>query len=151
MAEGTTRKLFLNLAVADLARSVEFFNALGFSFDPRFSDETATCMVVSDEAFVMLLQEDRFSDFTKKHLADPKVQIEAIVAVSAASREEVDELAEKALSSGGSPASDPIDMDFMYTRSFQDPDGHQWEVVWMDPSAVESGPPAEARGARSAG
>ena len=144
MAEAKARKLFLNLAVADLARSVEFFNELGFAFDPRFTDETATCLIVSDEAFVMLLQEDRFSDFTKKHVADSKVQIEAIVAVSAESREEVDELADTALASGGSPASDPIDLDFMYSRSFHDPDGHQWEVVWMDPSAIEAGPPAEA-------
>ena len=137
MAAGTPRKIFVNLAVADLGRSIEFFNELGFSFDPRFTDETATCMVVSDEAFVMLLQEDRFSDFTKKHLTDSKVQIEAIVAVSAQSREEVDELADKALAAGGAPASDPVEMDFMYTRSFDDPDGHQWEVVWMDPSALE--------------
>ena len=102
-------------------------------------------MIVSDEAFVMLLHEDRFSDFTNKHLTDSRMQIEAIVAVSASSREEVDELVEKALAAGGAPASDPIDMGFMYTRSFQDPDGHQWEAVWMDPSAAESGPPAEAR------
>ena len=145
MAAETSRKMFVNLAVNDLARSVEFFNELGFAFDPRFTDETATCMVVSEDAFVMLLQEDRFSDFTKKHLTDSKVQIEAIVAVSAESREEVDQLADKALAAGGAPASDPIDMGFMYSRSFDDPDGHQWEVVWMDPSAVESGPPADAR------
>ena len=145
MAAETPRKIFVNLAVADLARSVEFFNELGFAFDPRFTDETATCMVVSDEAYVMLLLEDRFADFTDKHLADSKVQAEAIIALSAASREEVDELADKALAAGGGHAGDPQDMGFMYTRSFLDPDGHQWELVWMDPSAVESGPPAEAR------
>ncbi len=142
MASGTSRKLFVNLAVNDLARSVEFFGALGFSFDPRFTDETATCMVVSDEAYVMLLQEDRFTDFTNKHLADFKVQVEAIVALSADSREEVDELADKALATGGAPAADPQDLGFMYSRSFDDPDGHQWEIVWMDPKAVEDGPPA---------
>jgi uncharacterized protein len=145
MASDTARKIFVNLAVNDLSRSVEFFNELGFTFDPRFTDETATCMIVSDEAYVMLLLEDRFSDFTKKHLADPKVQTEAIIAFSAESREEVDDLAEKALAAGGSPANDPYDMGFMYGRSFNDPDGHLWEVIWMDPSAVESGPPAEAR------
>ena len=143
MAAEAPRKIFVNLAVADLARSVEFFNALGFSFDPRFTDETATCMVVSDDAYVMLLLEDRFSDFTEKHLADAKVQAEAIIALSAASREEVDELTDKALGAGGGQAGDPQDMGFMYSRSFLDPDGHQWELVWMDPSAVESGPPAE--------
>jgi predicted lactoylglutathione lyase len=131
------RKIFVNLAVADLERSVAFFSELGFSFDPRLTDETATCMIVSDEAFVMLLQETRFSDFTKKHLADSRVQIEAILAVSAQSRDEVDELADKALAAGGSPAIDPIDeAGFMYSRSFHDPDGHQWELVWMDPSAT---------------
>jgi hypothetical protein len=144
MASSTSRKLFVNLAVNDLARSVEFFDALGFAFDPRFTDETATCMIVSDESYVMLLVEDRFADFTNKHLADPKVQTEAIMAVSAESREEVDDLAEKALAVGGSPANDPYDMGFMYGRSFNDPDGHLWEVIWMDPSAVESGPHAEA-------
>jgi uncharacterized protein len=131
------RKIFVNLAVADLERSVAFFSELGFSFDPQFTDETATCMIVSDEAFVMLLHETKFSDFTKKHLADSRVQIEAIIAVSAQSRDEVDELAEKALAAGGSPAIDPIEMDgFMYSRSFHDPDGHHWELVWMDPNAT---------------
>ena len=137
MPSEQSRKIFVNLAVDDLERSVQFFSDLGFAFDPRFTDETATCMIVSDEEFVMLLQETRFSDFTKKHLADSRVQIETIVGVSAQSRAEVDELADKALASGGSPASDPIELDFMYGRSFQDPDGHQWEVIWMDPSALE--------------
>ncbi len=108
----------------------------GRGFDQRFTDESATCMIVSDEAFVMLLVRDRFKDFTKKELADPTTQTEAIVAVSAESREQVDELADTALAIGGSPANDPIEMDFMYGRSFQDPDGHLWELIWMDMSAV---------------
>jgi uncharacterized protein len=137
MATETARKIFVNLPVKDLDRSVEFFKKLGFSFDPRFTDETATAMVVSDEAFVMLLVEDRFKDFTAKELADPTSQTEAIVAFSAASREEVDRLADTALQAGGSAANDPIDQGFMYSRSFQDPDGHIWELVWMDPSAIE--------------
>jgi uncharacterized protein len=136
MATGSSRKIFVNLAVKDLGRAVDFFTDLGFSFDPRFTDEQATCMVVSDEAFVMLLVEDRFKDFTKKELADPRTHTEAIVALSADSREQVDELADKALQAGGSPANEPLEMDFMYGRSFQDPDGHLWEVVWMDPSAL---------------
>jgi predicted lactoylglutathione lyase len=134
------RKLFVNLAVEDLDRSVEFFTKLGFTFDPRFTDETATCMVVGEDAFVMLLVHDRFKDFTKKDLADSRAQTEAILGVSAESREQVDDLAETALAAGGAPASEPIDMDFMYGRSFLDPDGHQWELIWMDPSAI----PAEA-------
>jgi predicted lactoylglutathione lyase/ABC-type transporter Mla MlaB component len=138
MASNGHRKIFVNLAVEDLDRSVDFFKQLGFDFDPRFTDETATCMIVSDEAFVMLLVRDRFKDFTKKELADPAAQTEAIMALSADSREQVDELAEKALAAGVSPANDPIEMDFMYSRSFQDPDGHLWELVWMDMSAVEA-------------
>ena len=136
MATGSSRKMFVNLAVKDLGESVDFFTQLGFSFDPRFTDEQATCMIVSDEAFVMLLVEDRFKDFTKKQLADATTQTEAIVALSADSREQVDELADKALQAGGAPANEPMEMDFMYGRSFQDPDGHLWEVVWMDPSAL---------------
>ena len=131
------RKIFVNLGVKDLARSVEFFAKLGFSFDPRFTDESATCMIVSDEAYVMLLVESRFQDFTKKDLADPTTQTEAILAVSAESREQVDELADTALAAGGSPANDPMDHGFMYGRSFDDPDGHIWEVIWMDPAAIE--------------
>jgi uncharacterized protein len=131
------RKIFVNLAVKDLDRSVEFFTKLGFTFDPRFTDESATCMIVSDEAFVMLLVENRFQDFTTKQLADPATQTEAILALSAESREDVDQVAEKALAAGGSTANDPMEMDFMYGRSFNDPDGHLWEVFWMNPSALE--------------
>jgi uncharacterized protein len=136
MSSNGSRKIFVNLAVEDLGRSVDFFSKLGFEFDQRFTDETATCMIVSDEAFVMLLLRDRFKDFTKKDLADPTAQTEAILALSAESREQVDELAETALAAGGSPANDPIDMDFMYGRSFQDPDGHLWELIWMDTSSI---------------
>ena len=137
------RKLFVNLAVEDLDRSVDFFTKLGFSFDERFTDETATCMVVGEDAFVMLLTRPKFTEFAKKDLADPAAQTEVLVAFSADSREEVDELADRALGEGGSPAADPIDMGFMYGRSFYDPDGHHWELVWMDPAAVEQGPPRQ--------
>ncbi len=136
MTTTSSRKLFVNLGVKDLGRAVDFFTELGFSFDPRFTDETATCMIVSDEAFVMLLVEDKLRDFTKKELADPATQTEAILAVSADSREAVDEFADKALATGGSPANDPLDFGFMYSRSFNDQDGHLWEVVWMDPSTI---------------
>jgi hypothetical protein len=131
------RKLFVNVAVKDLDRSVDFFTKLGFSFDARFTDESATCMLVGEDAFVMLLVESRFKDFTKKELADSTTQTEAILALSAESREDVDDLADNALEAGGSPANDPMEMDFMYGRSFYDPDGHLWEVFWMDPSAME--------------
>lgn len=138
MATQTQRLMFLNLAVEDLQRSIAFFRDLGFEFDQRFTDETATCMVVSDHAFVMLLVRDRFRDFTKRELADPTTHTEAIMAVSAESRDAVDELTDKALASGGSPANDPMDMGAMYGRSFYDPDGHLWEVVWMDVEAMLS-------------
>jgi uncharacterized protein len=137
MATGSSRKIFVNLPVKDLGESVDFFTQLGFSFDPRFTDETATCMIVSDEAFVMLLVEDRFKDFTDKKLCDPTTHTEAIFALSAESREEVDQLVHKALTAGGQASREPVDHGFMYESSFQDPDGHMWEVIWMDPSAVE--------------
>ena len=137
MAAAASRQIFVNLAVKDLNRSVEFFTKLGFAFDPRFTDEHAICMIVSDEAFVMLLVESRFRDFTKKTIVDAATATEAILALTAESREQVDELADKALAAGGSPANDPMEMDFMYGRSFNDPDGHLWEVFWIYPSAAE--------------
>jgi uncharacterized protein len=144
-----TRMIFPNIAVKDLDRSVGFFTKLGFTFNPQFTDETATAMVVNEGAVVMLLLEDRFKDFITKPLVDPNVQTEAILAISAESREEVDELADTALAEGGAPAKEPMDMGFMYGRSFRDPDGHHWEVFWMDPSALE-GEPAAAGGQASA-
>ena len=132
----TSRKVFINLAVEDLQRSVEFFTALGFGFDPQFTDEQATCMILSEEAFVMLLVKSRFKDFIKKDIVDSTVQTEVILALSAQSRAEVDGLVEKALAAGGSPANDKMDMGFMYGWSFQDPDGHLWEVAHMDPDAA---------------
>lgn len=141
---GANRKLFVNIAVTDLERAVVFFTGLGFEFDPRFTDETATCMLIGEDAYAMLLVRERFQDFTQKEIADPAEQTEAILALSAESREEVDALADKALATGGSPANEPMELGFMYGRSFQDPDGHQWEVFWMDPVAVEQGPSAVA-------
>jgi uncharacterized protein len=133
------RMIFPNLAVKDLDRAVAFFTELGFSFDPRFTDETATAMIVNEHASVMLLTRDRFKDFTKKELVDSARQAEAIIALSAESREDVDAFADKALAAGGSPANEPMDLGFMYGRSFDDPDGHQWEIFWMDPAALEEG------------
>ena len=134
------RMIFPNLPVEDLDRSVEFFTRLGFTFDQRFTDETATAMVVNEGASVMLLVKDRFADFTKKQVADARTHTEAIIALSAESREDVDDLADKALAAGASPSNDPMELGFMYGRSFQDLDGHLWEVFWMDPSALEQGP-----------
>ena len=137
-----SRKLFVNIAVENLDRSVEFFTRLGFEFDPRFTDESGTCMVIAEDAYAMLLVKPRFSDFTKKEIVDSTAQTEAILAVAADSREEVDQLADAALAGGATQANDPMELGFMYGRSFNDPDGHLWEVFWMDPKAVEEGPQA---------
>ena len=133
-----SRQLYVNLAVDDLDRSVAFFTALGFSFEPRYTDETATCMIVGQDAYVMLLTKPKFEEFAKKPLVDASSQTEVLMAISAGSREGVDELAEAALVSGGAESGDPLDHGFMYSRSFQDSDGHVWEVVWMDLEAAEA-------------
>jgi predicted lactoylglutathione lyase len=132
-----SRMTFVNLPVTDLDRTVEFWSALGFTFNPQFTDENATCMIVSDLACVMLLTEKYFSTFTPKPVADATTHTETITALSAESREEVDRLADLALEHGGSPANEPQDQGFMYGRSFHDPDGHLWELIWMDPAAME--------------
>ena len=137
MSTSTRRKLFVNLAVEDLDRSVAFFTKLGFEFDARFTDESGTCMIVGDDAFFMLLVKPRFADFTSSPLSDPATQTEALYAFSVERREEVDDLANAALASGGSPAAEDQDHGFMYGRSFRDPDGHHFEVFWMDMEAAE--------------
>jgi hypothetical protein len=137
MASGTSRKIFVNLAVKDLQRSVDFFTKLGFSFNAQFTDESATSMIISEDAYVMLLVHDRFKDFTRKPIVDSHAQTEVLLALSAESREAVDEMVNAALAAGGSPANDPQDHGFMYGWSFQDPDGHIWEVMWMDPGHVQ--------------
>jgi hypothetical protein len=135
-----SRLLFLNLPVADLTASREFFDRLGFGFDERFCDEGAACMVVSEQAYVMLLQRERFAEFVVRPVADAGKATALTVAVSAPGREAVDALAATALAAGGGSAKEPQDYGFMYQRSFHDLDGHLWEVVWMDPVAAEKGP-----------
>lgn len=135
-----SRLLFLNLPVADLTASRAFFVELGFDFDEKFCDEGAACMVVSEQAYVMLLQRDRFADFVTKPVADPAEATALTACVSAESRAEVDSLAAAATAAGAGPAKDPQDYGFMYQRSFHDLDGHLWEIAWMDPVAVEKGP-----------
>jgi predicted lactoylglutathione lyase len=135
-----SRLMFLNLPVADVAATKQFFATLGFEFDDKFSDEACVCMVVNDQAFAMLMDKARFADFAPTQLADPHVTTQALFALSADSREAVDEFADKALANGGRQARDATDYGFMYGRSFHDLDGHVWEVMWMDPKAVEMGP-----------
>jgi uncharacterized protein len=131
------RMTFVNLPVKDLGRSIEFFSQLGFGFDPQFTDDTASSMVISDDSYVMLITEDRFKDFTKKTIADAHATTEVLVALSAESREEVDDLVARALAAGGAPANDPLEDGFMYGWSFEDPDGHIWELIYMDEEALE--------------
>jgi predicted lactoylglutathione lyase len=132
----TTRKIFINIAVQDLGRSMEFFRKLGFEFNSRFTDNNAACMIVSDEAYFMLLTEPFFRTFTTRAKSDTTSDTEAMFAFSCESRAEVDELVNIALEAGGSRAMDPTDHGFMYSWSFYDPDGHHFEVVWMDPAAA---------------
>lgn len=138
------RKMFLNVAVADLDRSVQFFTRLGFSFDPNFTDDKATCMNVGEDSYVMLLVRDFFSTFTTRQLVDPTTSTEAIVAIAVEDRAAVDSLADTALAAGAARSNDPQDHGFMYQRSFADLDGHLWEVLWMDAASIPGQPVQEA-------
>ena len=113
-----------------------FFESLGFTFNKQFTDASATCMLVGEDAYFMLLTRDRFKDFSKAPLGDPRRETNVLLALSVNSRAEVDEMVKKAVAAGGSHAVDPQDHGFMYGWSFRDLDGHHWEVFWMDPSAV---------------
>lgn len=128
-------QIFVNLPVRNLDRSVAFFTQLGYRFDPKFTDDNATCMIIGDNIFVMLLVEPFFQGFTPKPVADARATTEAIVAIALDSRVAVDILADKALAAGGSVSSEPKDLGFMYQRGYQDLDGHLWEVFHMDPEA----------------
>ena len=137
MAEKPKRKMFVNLAVRDLKTSMEFFSQLGFGFDPRFTDDKAACMIISEEAYVMLLMQPFFKGFTKREPCDTSRQTEALLGLSCGSRTEVDEMVRRAIAAGGQHAMEPHDHGFMYGWSFYDPDGHHWEVFWMDESTTQ--------------
>ena len=132
-------KIFVNLPVKDLKRSMSFFEALGFANNPQFTDETAACMVISDDIFVMILTEPKFKSFTPKPIADATKSTEVLIALSRDSRADVDDIVAKAIAAGGSTYAEAKDYGFMYQHGFQDPDGHIWEVIWMDPKAIEQG------------
>jgi len=140
-----SRKLFVNLPVRDLARAMEFFARLGFEFDRRFTDDKAACMVIGDGAYAMLLTTAFFQTFTKNAICDTRAQTEALLAISCASRGQVDAMVKTALEHGGRAAMPSKDHGFMYGWSFYDPDGHHWEVLWMDEAKV---PPATDPGRR---
>ena len=130
-------KIFVNLPVKDLTRSVEFFTSLGFGFDEQFTDETATCMIVSDDIFVMLLTEEEFQTFTPKRICDAGKFTEVLVCLSLESRANVEEMVAKAVAGGGSTYNEPQDHGFMYAHGFQDLDGHIWELIFMESTAVK--------------
>jgi predicted lactoylglutathione lyase len=131
-----SRQIYVNLPIKNMERSKAFFGALGFSFNPQFTNEQGACMVISEEIFVMLLVEPFFQGFTKKRIADAKASTEVLVCLSCDSRAEVDDLVKKALAAGGTAPNAPQDHGFMYGHGFEDPDGHLWELVWMDPKAA---------------
>lgn len=131
-----TKLIFVNLPVADLPAARRFYEAIGATNDPRFTDETAACMVFSEAIHVMLLTHAKFAAFTPKRIADAHATSEVLICISADSREAVDDITEKALAAGGREPRPPQDYGFMYGRSFEDPDGHIWEPMWMDVEAL---------------
>jgi len=135
--ENMATKIFVNLPVKNLNKSIEFFTKLGYSFNQQFTDETATCMIVTDDIFVMLLTEAKFKTFTPKEICDAKKYTEVLVCLSLESRAKVDEMVRKAVAAGGTTYNEPQDHGFMYGHGFQDLDGHIWELIFMEPSAVK--------------
>ena len=133
------RKIFINLPVKDLDKSMAFFKALGFSFNPQFTDKTGACMVMSDDIYAMLLTHDKVKQFTGKQIADSHKTTEVLTALAVESKAKVHEIADKAIKAGSKEPRPPQDYGFMFGRSFEDPDGHIWEVFWMDPAHVQKG------------
>jgi predicted lactoylglutathione lyase len=129
-------QIFLNLAVKDLNRSVDFFTKLGYTFNPKFTNEKATCMIVSDTIYIMLLTEPFFQTFTKKQIIDAHNAVGCFICLSADSKDAVNEMVEKAVAAGATIPNPATDYGFMYQRSFEDLDGHNWEFMWMDPNGM---------------
>ena len=132
-------KIFVNLPVKDLKKSMEFFTKLDFTFNPQFTDETAACMIVGEDIFVMLLTQDKFKMFTPKAICDATTSTEVLVGLSSESRETVNDMVRKAVAAGGTTYNEPQDHGFMYGHGFQDLDGHIWELFYMEPSTVHQG------------
>ena len=128
----------MNLPAKVLNKTIEFFTKLGFKFNPQFTDENATCMIVGEDIFVMLLVEKFFKTFTKKEICDTSKNTEVIVALSVEGREKVDQMINKAIEAGGTESREPQDHGWMYGRSFEDINGHIWEIIYMDESALKN-------------
>lgn len=129
-------RVFINLPVQDIDASMKFFAHLGFSFDQRFSSPDTLCMIISEHIYVMLLEQARFSTFTQKPICDARKHTEVLIGLDADSRDKVDEMVRKAVEAGGSVYAAPIDHGFMYSHSFEDLDGHQWELAYMDMAQI---------------
>jgi uncharacterized protein len=130
-------KIFVNLPVKDLKKSIEFFTKLGYTFNQQFTDETATCMIISEDIYAMLLTHEKFKTFTPKKIVDAHKNTEVLIALSCENRKAVDELVAKAVAAGGSTYNEPTDYGFMYSHAYQDLDGHIWELLYMDPNHVQ--------------
>jgi len=135
-----SRQIYVNLPIKNMERSKAFFGALGFSFNPQFTNEQGACMVITETIYVMLLVEPFFQTFTKKQIADAGKTTEVLICLSCASRAEVDELVRKAIAASASTPNAPQDHGFMYGHGFQDLDGHIWELMYMDPNAAPPHP-----------
>jgi len=133
-----TTKTFVNLPAKDLNKTIEFFTKLGFKFNPQFTDENATSMIVGEDIFVMLLVEKFFKTFTKKEICDTSKNTEVIVALSVEGREKIDQMINKAIEAGGRESREPQDHGWMHGRSFEDINGHIWEIIYMDESALKN-------------
>jgi len=131
------KQIFVNLPVKDLGKTIEFFKKLGFEFNPQFTDEKATCMVVNENIFVMLLVEKFFKTFTQKEICDTTKNTELIIALSTENREKVDQMLENVIKAGGKESRKPQDHGWMYGRSFEDLNGHIWEIIYMDVKALK--------------
>lgn len=131
-------KIFVNLPVKDLEKSMSFFRSVGFSFNPQFTDTTAACMVINEDIFAMLLTHGKVKEFTNKQIADAHKTTEVLTALAVDSKATVNAMADKAIQAGGKEAYQPKDYGFMFVRSFEDPDGHIWELFWMDPAHVQA-------------
>jgi len=130
-------KIFVNLPVKDLKRSMEFFTKLGYKFNPQFTDETAACMVISEDIYVMLLTHPKFKEFTPKAICDSTKSTEVLVCLSYESRDKVNDMVRKAVAAGGTTYTESKDYGFMYQQGFQDLDGHIWELIYMEASTIE--------------
>lgn len=130
-------KIFINLPIKDLDASKEFYTKLGFTINKQFTNEDASCVVINDSIYVMILKEEFFKRFTQKTIIDAKTSVESLLALSVDSKEAVDDFVKRAIDAGGKLGRGPEDLGFMYQNGFEDPDGHIWEIFWMDPNHIE--------------